>query len=166
MLVFLTPLIGGYLADRFIGTRRSLVIGGLIIASGHFCLAVNSMTMFYVGLTLIIIGTGFFKPNVSTMVGQIYADGDTRRDAGFTIFYIGINTGAFLGGLVAGISRIRRASAIADGTGALAQREWGCCSASSCTLPFETNISPASACERQRLFRQSRRRWFRPIARL
>ena len=102
MLVFLTPLIGGYLADRFIGTRRSLVIGGLIIASGHFCLAVNSMTMFYVGLTLIIIGTGFFKPNVSTMVGQIYADGDSRRDAGFTIFYIGINTGAFLGGLVCG----------------------------------------------------------------
>jgi proton-dependent oligopeptide transporter, POT family len=76
MLVFLTPLIGGYLADRFIGTRRSLVIGGLIIASGHFCLAVPSMTMFYVGLTLIIIGTGFFKPNVSTMVGQIYAAGD------------------------------------------------------------------------------------------
>jgi POT family proton-dependent oligopeptide transporter len=102
MLVFLTPLIGGYLADRFIGTRRSLVIGALIIASGHFCLAVPSMTMFYVGLTLIIIGTGFFKPNVSTMVGQIYADGDVRRDAGFTIFYIGINTGAFLGGLVCG----------------------------------------------------------------
>jgi proton-dependent oligopeptide transporter, POT family len=102
MLVFLTPLIGGYLADRFIGTRRSLVIGGLIIASGHFCLAVPSMTMFYVGLTLIIIGTGFFKPNVSTMVGQIYAAGDSRRDAGFTIFYVGINTGAFLGGLVCG----------------------------------------------------------------
>jgi POT family proton-dependent oligopeptide transporter len=102
MLVFLTPLIGGYLADRFIGTRRSLVIGGVIIAAGHFCLAVDSMPMFYTGLTLIIIGTGFFKPNVSTMVGQIYADGDSRRDAGFTIFYIGINTGAFLGGLVCG----------------------------------------------------------------
>ncbi|MEO6208626.1 MAG: oligopeptide:H+ symporter, partial [Gemmatimonadaceae bacterium] len=102
MLVFLTPLIGGYLADRVIGTRRSLVIGGLIIAAGHFCLAVNSMTMFYTGLTLIIIGTGFFKPNVSTMVGQIYADGDSRRDAGFTIFYVGINTGAFLGGLICG----------------------------------------------------------------
>lgn len=102
MLVFLTPLIGGYLADRIIGTRRSLVIGGLVIASGHFCLAVPSMTMFYIGLTLIIIGTGFFKPNVSTMVGQIYADGDSRRDAGFTIFYVGINTGAFLGGLVCG----------------------------------------------------------------
>jgi POT family proton-dependent oligopeptide transporter len=102
MLVFLTPLIGGYLADRIIGTRRSLVIGGLVIAAGHFCLAVPSMTMFYVGLTLIIIGTGFFKPNVSTMVGQIYAAGDSRRDAGFTIFYVGINVGAFLGGLVCG----------------------------------------------------------------
>jgi proton-dependent oligopeptide transporter, POT family len=102
MLAFLTPLIGGYLADRFIGTRRSLVIGGLVIAAGHFCLAVNSMTMFYVGLTLIIIGTGFFKPNVSTMVGQIYAAGDKRRDAGFTIFYVGINTGAFLGALICG----------------------------------------------------------------
>ena len=101
-LVFITPLIGGYLADRFLGTRRSLVIGGLVIASGHFCLAVPSMTMFYVGLTLIIIGTGFFKPNVSTMVGQIYADGDSRRDAGFTIFYIGINTGALLGGTICG----------------------------------------------------------------
>ena len=102
MLVLLTPLIGGYLADRIIGTRRSLVIGGLIIAAGHFCLAFNSMTMFYTGLALIIIGTGFFKPNVSTMVGQIYADGDSRRDAGFTIFYVGINVGAFFGGLICG----------------------------------------------------------------
>ncbi|MGI8498670.1 MAG: peptide MFS transporter [Gemmatimonadaceae bacterium] len=102
MLVFLTPLIGGYLADRFIGTRRSLVIGGAIIALGHFSLAFPGMPMFYVGLALIIIGTGFFKPNVSTMVGQIYPDGDARRDAGFTIFYVGINTGAFLGPIVCG----------------------------------------------------------------
>ncbi len=102
MMVFLTPLIGGYLADRIIGTRRSLVIGGAIIAAGHFCLAFPQMPMFYTGLTLIIIGTGFFKPNVSTMVGQIYGEGDARRDAGFTIFYMGINTGAFLGGFVCG----------------------------------------------------------------
>jgi POT family proton-dependent oligopeptide transporter len=102
MLVLLTPLIGGYLADRIIGTRRSLVIGGIVIAAGHFCLAVPSMALFYTGLALIIIGTGFFKPNVSTMVGQIYAPGDSRRDAGFTIFYVGINVGAFLGGLVCG----------------------------------------------------------------
>src|SRR5580692_4203124 len=102
MLVFLTPLVGGYLADRIIGTRRSLVIGGIIIAAGHFTLALQGDVAFYVGLGLIIVGTGFFKSNVSTQVGQIYAEGDARRDAGFTIFYMGINTGAFLGPLVCG----------------------------------------------------------------
>ncbi|MFL5580220.1 MAG: peptide MFS transporter [Gemmatimonadaceae bacterium] len=102
MLVYLTPLIGGYLADRLIGTRRSLVLGGAIIAAGHFTMAVPGMTTFYTGLGLIIVGTGFFKPNVSTMVGQIYRDGDPRRDSGFTIFYMGINLGAFLGPLVCG----------------------------------------------------------------
>ena len=102
MLVYLTPVIGGYLADRFIGTRRSLVIGSIVISIGHFTLAFPGMTTFYAGLGLIIIGTGFFKSNVSTMVGQIYQKGDPRRDAGFTIFYIGINVGAFLGPLVCG----------------------------------------------------------------
>jgi POT family proton-dependent oligopeptide transporter len=102
MSVYVTPIIGGFLADRFIGTRRSLVIGGIIIALGHFALAFPGMSMFYTGLTLIVIGTGFFKPNVSTMVGQIYREGDSRRDAGFTIFYMGINLGAFLGPLVCG----------------------------------------------------------------
>jgi POT family proton-dependent oligopeptide transporter len=102
MLVYLTPLIGGYLADRYIGTHRALLIGGAIIASGHFVLAVPGMTAFYTGLLLVVIGTGFFKANVSTMVGQLYADGDTRRDSGFTLFYMGINTGAFLGPLVCG----------------------------------------------------------------
>ena len=101
-LVYLTPLVGGYLADRYIGTRRSLVIGGIIIAMGHFSLAFQTMTMFYIGLALIIVGTGFFKPNVSTMVGQIYKPGDTRRDAGFTIFYMGINLGAFFAPLICG----------------------------------------------------------------
>jgi proton-dependent oligopeptide transporter, POT family len=102
MLVFLTPLIGGYLADRIIGTRRSLVIGGIIIAAGHFTLAFANETAFYVGLGLIIVGTGFFKSNVSTQVGQIYAEGDARRDAGFTVFYMGINLGAFLGPIICG----------------------------------------------------------------
>jgi POT family proton-dependent oligopeptide transporter len=102
MLVFLTPLVGGYLADRIIGTRRSLVIGGIIIAAGHFTLALQGDAAFYTGLGLIILGTGFFKSNVSTQVGQIYAEGDERRDAGFTIFYVGINTGAFLGPIVCG----------------------------------------------------------------
>jgi POT family proton-dependent oligopeptide transporter len=102
MLVYLTPVIGGYLADRIIGTHRSLVIGSIIIALGHFTLAFPGMTAFYAGLGLIILGTGFFKANVSTMVGQIYPPGDARRDAGFTIFYVGINTGAFLGPIVCG----------------------------------------------------------------
>lgn len=100
--VYLTPMIGGYLADRFLGTRRSLVIGGIIIALGHFMLAIDSMTFFYAGLVMVVIGTGFFKPNVSTMVGQLYEDGDPRRDAGFTIFYSCFNFGAFLAPLICG----------------------------------------------------------------
>ncbi|MCU0649771.1 MAG: peptide MFS transporter [Gemmatimonadaceae bacterium] len=102
MLVFLTPIVGGFLADRLIGTRRSLVLGGAIIAAGHFVLAFPGMTAFYAGLGLVIVGTGLFKPNVSTMVGQLYPANDTRRDAGFTFFYMGINLGAFLGPLVCG----------------------------------------------------------------
>ncbi len=102
MLAFLTPLGGGYLADRLIGTRRSLVIGALIIAAGQFTLAFQTVPTFWLGLALVVIGTGFFKPNVSTMVGQIYRPGDGRRDAGFTIFYMGINLGAFLAPLVTG----------------------------------------------------------------
>ncbi len=102
MLVYLTPMLGGYLADRFIGTHKALVIGGAIIASGHFVLALPGMQAFYAGLALVVIGTGFFKANVSTMVGQLYRDGDTRRDSGFTLFYMGINTGGFLGPLVCG----------------------------------------------------------------
>jgi len=101
-LAYLTPLLGGYLADRFLGTRRSLVVGGVLIALGHFSLAVQGMVTFYLGLTLVIIGTGFFKPNVSTMVGQLYPEGDPRRDGGFTLFYMGINLGAFLAPLVCG----------------------------------------------------------------
>jgi POT family proton-dependent oligopeptide transporter len=102
MAVYLTPLVGGWLADRWIGTRRSMVIGGAIIAAGHFCLAFTAMTAFYLGLALIVIGTGFFKPNVSTQVGQMYRPGDPRRDSAFTIFYMGVNTGAFLGPVVCG----------------------------------------------------------------
>jgi POT family proton-dependent oligopeptide transporter len=100
--VYLTPLLGGFLADRLLGTRRSLVIGAVIIACGHFVLAVPGMPFFYLGLTLVVIGTGFFKPNVSTMVGQLYRPGDRRRDGGFTIFYMGINVGGILAPLVCG----------------------------------------------------------------
>jgi len=99
-LVYLTPLLGGYLADRFIGTHRSIIIGGIIIASGHFCLAVPAKPTFFLGLALIILGTGFFKSNISTMVGQLYSEKDRRRDAAFTIFYMGINLGAAIGQVV------------------------------------------------------------------
>jgi proton-dependent oligopeptide transporter, POT family len=112
-LVYLTPVIGGWFADRLIGTSRSLVVGGIIISLGHFALAFGpdvstvrpdtaAMIPFYVGLGLVILGTGFFKPNVSTLVGQIYREGDDRRDSGFTIFYMGINLGAFIAPLIVG----------------------------------------------------------------
>jgi POT family proton-dependent oligopeptide transporter len=99
-LVYLTPLLGGYLADRLIGTHRALIIGGIIIASGHFCLAIPAQWTFFLGLGLIILGTGFFKSNISTMVGQLYSESDRRRDAAFTIFYMGINLGASLGQII------------------------------------------------------------------
>jgi len=101
-LVYLTPILGGWLADRYLGTARSLIIGGIVISLGHFTMASDTHFTFFAGIVLIIIGTGFFKANVSTMVGQLYGDKDPRRDAGFTIYYIGINTGAFFGPLVCG----------------------------------------------------------------
>lgn len=101
-LVYLTPLLGGYLADRVLGTHRAIIIGSFIIAAGHFCLAVPGKATFFVGLALIVLGTGFHKSNISTMVGQLFKQGDRRRDGAFTIFYMGINTGAFLGPLICG----------------------------------------------------------------
>jgi POT family proton-dependent oligopeptide transporter len=101
-LVYLTPLLGGYLADRVLGTHKAIVIGSVVIATGHFCLAVPGRVSFFLGLSLIILGTGFHKSNISTQVGQLYQQEDPRRDAAFTIFYMGINTGAFLGPLVCG----------------------------------------------------------------
>lgn len=98
--VYLAALPGGWIADRLIGAQRSVWIGGLIIAAGHFTLAVPSNTAFFLGLVLVVIGTGFLKPNISAIVGQLYPEGGARRDAGFTIFYMGINMGAFLGPLV------------------------------------------------------------------
>ena len=100
--VYLTPLLGGYLADRFLGTHRSILIGSGLISAGHFMLAVGSRGSFFGGLALIALGTGFFKSNISTMVGQLYDEGDRRRDAGFTIFYMGINLGAVIGQTVCG----------------------------------------------------------------
>src|SRR3989442_13703791 len=100
--VWVTPISGGLIADRWLGQYRSVLIGGVVIALGHFTLAFHALPFFYVGLTLIVIGTGLLKPNVSAMVGALYESGDGRRDAGFSIFYMGINLGAFLGPLIAG----------------------------------------------------------------
>ncbi len=100
--VWLTPILGGLIADRFLGQYRSVLLGGTIIALGHFTLAFNTLSTFYAGLVLIVIGTGLLKPNVSTIVGSLYDEGDARRDAGFSIFYMGINLGAFIGPLIAG----------------------------------------------------------------
>src|ERR687886_593275 len=100
--VYWTPLIGGWLADKYLGARRAVLIGGIIIACGHFSMAVKTLPNFYAGLVLIAVGTGFLKPNVSTMVGDLYDEGDARRDAGFSIFYMGINLGALLAPLVVG----------------------------------------------------------------
>jgi POT family proton-dependent oligopeptide transporter len=95
-------ILGGLVADRLLGQYNSVLVGGSIIALGHFTLAFHALPFFYTGLALIAIGTGLLKPNVSTLVGSLYEPGDTRRDAGFSIFYMGINLGAFLGPLVAG----------------------------------------------------------------
>lgn len=100
--VWYLPLIGGWLADRIFGARRAVLIGGIIIACGHFSMAINSILSFYAGLILIACGTGLLKPNISAMVGQLYPEGDKRRDAGFSIFYMGINLGAFLSPIVVG----------------------------------------------------------------
>ena len=118
--VYLTPIAGGWLADRFLGTHRSMIVGGWIIAAGHILLAgtelfgitagaavtlqtgPGALLCFVGGLALIVIGTGFFKPCVSVMVGQLYGPNDERRDGGFTIFYMGINVGALLAPLIAG----------------------------------------------------------------
>ena len=100
--VWYLPLIGGWLADRIFGARRAVLIGGIVIACGHFSMAINSLLTFYAGLVLIACGTGLLKPNISAMVGQLYSDEDKRRDAGFSIFYMGINLGAFLSPIVVG----------------------------------------------------------------
>ena len=101
--VYFTPLIGGWLADNYLGQRKSVIIGGVLMAIGQFTLATaipGNLGLFYVGLVILVLGNGFFKPNISTMVGDLYEEGDARRDGAFTIFYMGINAGAFLAPLV------------------------------------------------------------------
>jgi POT family proton-dependent oligopeptide transporter len=100
--VYLVALPGGWIADRLLGGQKAVFFGGIIIMSGHFVLAVPSVHTFFIGLLLVALGTGLLKPNVSALVGELYETGDARRDGGFTIFYMGINVGAFLGPLVCG----------------------------------------------------------------
>ena len=102
MSVYLTSLPGGWLADRLLGARLAVLLGGIAIALGHFAMAVDSMSFFYGGMILIAIGTGLLKPNISTMVGGLYGEDDPRRDGGFSIFYMGINLGGMVAALVCG----------------------------------------------------------------
>ncbi|MCF8273590.1 MAG: peptide MFS transporter [Flavobacteriaceae bacterium] len=102
MLVYVASIPGGWIADNFLGQKKSVLYGGILLVAGHSILAVEQMWAFYSGLGLIIAGVGLLKPNISTMVGGLYKQGDIRRDKGFTIFYIGINVGAFLSSLIVG----------------------------------------------------------------
>ena len=95
-------IVGGLIADRLIGQYRSVLYGGILIMLGHLSLVFPALPFFYAGLALIVIGTGLLKPSVSTLVGSLYPQGDPRRDAGFSIFYMGINSGAMLGPIIAG----------------------------------------------------------------
>jgi len=102
MMVYVMSVPGGYIADKFLGQKKSVLIGGVLLLIGHSTLAIEQMWAFYTGLVFIVLGVGMLKPNISTMVGGLYKQGDIRRDKGFTIFYIGINVGAFISSLVVG----------------------------------------------------------------
>ncbi|WP_461302646.1 peptide MFS transporter [Aureisphaera sp.] len=102
MLVYVASIPGGWIADKFLGQKKSVLYGGILLVAGHSILAVEELWAFYTGLGLIVSGVGMLKPNISTMVGGLYQQGDIRRDKGFTIFYIGINIGAFLAALIVG----------------------------------------------------------------
>ena len=96
MAVYMLSIPGGFIADRYLGAYRSVLIGGAVIACGHFTLAIPTVEAFYAGLALVALGTGLFKPNISAMTGGLYARDDERRDAGFSIFYMGVNLGRVL----------------------------------------------------------------------
>ena len=102
MFVYLMSIPGGWVADKFIGQKKAVMLGGLLLCFGHGILAVDAEWAFFTGLMLIVVGVGFLKPNISTMVGGLYKKGDNKRDTGFYIFYMGINIGAFLGALTVG----------------------------------------------------------------
>jgi POT family proton-dependent oligopeptide transporter len=101
-LVYLTPLLGGWIADRYLGFRRSILLGGILMGIGHISLAIHGIEFFYIGLFFLIIGNGFFKPNMSSLVGLLYKENPNMRDSGYTIFYMGINLGGFFGPIICG----------------------------------------------------------------
>ena len=100
-LVYASTVIGGRISDTILGMRRSILLGGILMALGHFVLAIENHVAFYAALALIVAGNGFFKPNISTFVGSLYKEGDPRKDSGFVIFYMGINLGALASGIIA-----------------------------------------------------------------
>ncbi|PJK06853.1 MFS transporter [Lysobacteraceae bacterium NML95-0200] len=99
-LVYMTGIAGGYVADRILGYQRSIMLGGVLMAIGSFMLMAPDLTTFIIGLAVLVVGNGLFKPNISSMVGKLYAPGDARRDSGFTIFYMGINAGALIAPII------------------------------------------------------------------
>jgi POT family proton-dependent oligopeptide transporter len=101
-MVYFTAIPGGWIADRLLGLKQAVFVGGVLIALGHFAIAANRLPLFYLGLLLIVLGTGLLKPNVSSIVGQLYRSDDPRRDAGFSIFYMGINLGAWIAPIICG----------------------------------------------------------------
>jgi len=101
-LVYITPILGGLIADKLLGYRKAVMLGALIMTIGHASMALESATFFYIGLTCLIIGNGLFKPNISSIVGQLYTNHPEKKDGAYTIFYMGINAGAFLGILLCG----------------------------------------------------------------
>jgi POT family proton-dependent oligopeptide transporter len=107
MFVYASPLIGGWLADRKLGYRRSVMIGGLFFMAGHLLLSIRSIPVVYAALSCLVIGNGFFKPNVSTMVGNLYPEGSHLKDRAYNIFYMGINVGAFLAPVIAEVVHAR-----------------------------------------------------------
>lgn len=128
MSVYLTALPGGLIADRWLGARLSVLLGGIIIACGHFSMIFSSMPLFYTGLVLIAAGTGLLKPNISALVGGLYTRSDPRRDSGFSIFYMGINIGAMAAPLVCGFlaqSQTFKDFLLSKGMDPLASWHWG-----------------------------------------
>jgi len=101
-LIYAMPVLGGFMADKILGQRKSILWGGILLACGSFVMAIPVKESFFIGMGIMIVGNGYFKPNISTIVGSLYKDGDGRRDAGFSYFYMGINIGATLGGLLCG----------------------------------------------------------------